>query len=474
MNAVRFHGHGALCALSSALLALFGGLVQVPLLAAEELPPVEVVRMLRSARIDHQRGDTPAELATLRAAAEAYPGEMTVTLALLDYHRHHGLPADEHARLQEDLQRRLDAPSGSVPLPVVRQMAIDPESDPELLRALAAYLESRSRGPEGLSEESVDVLELLADLRMRLGRQAEAATALAALWQRTDDLEVGWRLLRLRFDLGDRAGALDLMEQVPVMRENRWPTYVSLLAEAGRFEDARAELERRIERTAPVLEALGEVDDLPLDPDLDAAAGSLAAVAEGLAWAHRDAGRDAEAEELFRLALDLRPGDPHLDAVLLHLYASEAEREVVAAEVARSWQAESDPRRLFDEGTQRLASGDAEGAFDLLDRAAPHLPALEAAWYNLGMAAYRLERWPRAAEALGKAAELNPDRAANEFFRGIALSHLERCPEAVDALERALELDAGRKDAHYYLAGCLRAMGRTEEAERHRALYSGG
>src|SRR5690606_21719601 len=162
-----------------------------------------------------------------------------------------------------------------------------------------------------------------------------------ALWRRTDDLEVAWRLLRLRFDLGDSAGALALMEQVPVMRSNLWPTYVSLLAEAGRFDDARAELEQRIERAAPALEALealGEVDDRPLDADLVTPVESLASVAENLAWAHRDADRDAGAEELFRRALELDPGDPHLESILLHLYASEEEREEVAADVARSWE----------------------------------------------------------------------------------------------------------------------------------------
>lgn len=157
--------------------------------------------------------------------------------------------------------------------------------------------------------------------------------------------------------------------------------------------------------------------------------------------------------------------------MLLHLYATEEERGEYAAAVSESWEEEVDPQKLLDEGTQRLAAGDAEGALDLLARAAPRFPNLEAPWFNLGMAAYRLERWEQAAKALGRAVELNPERAAAHFFRGVSLMHLERCGEAVDALERGVGLDPERTASHYYLMHCYRDLGRAEDAERHRRLY---
>ena len=132
--------------------------------------------------------------------------------------------------------------------------------------------------------------------------------------------------------------------------------------------------------------------------------------------------------------------------------------------------AETDPRVLFEEGTNRLAEGDSAGAYDLLARAAPVL-ASEAAWYNLGISAFRLERWADAADALGHAAELNPARADTHFFRGHALVQTRSFTDAIAALTRSLELHPNRPMAHFDLALAYHETGQAELAAQHRKIY---
>ena len=470
----RIAGRGAATRLAAAaVLILLAGLPAGPLRAAGAphgartgLPPVECVRLLRQARIARMEGDPAAELARLHHAADAFPDELAPTLALLEYHRRHPLPEAEQNRLEARLRHHLADPDHPLPLAVLRQITADAATGDDLLDRLAVYLEHRAA--EG-GEETDALLTTLSNVQVRLGRDADAAATLKRLLDRTPGLEFAWRLYVLDAKLERWKAALEIANAYPELRESLGARYVTLLARAGRLDAARAELERlcaagvSANGGAPVAAAT----QLPLAGE----PGGLTGLTEDLAWRYRDAGRDKEAEALFREALAASPDDAQLEAVLLNLYSSGEERREYAASVAESWKEETDPQALLDEGTQRLAAGDDQKAFDLLRRAAPSFPKLEAAWFNLGMAAERLERWSTVADALGHAAELNPDRAATFFFRGLALVHLERCKDAVPALERALELDPSKGQAHYYLAGCYRDLGKAQAAERERRLY---
>ena len=260
----------------------------------------------------------------------------------------------------------------------------------------------------------------------------------------------------------------------------RW-SYIVALSRMGRSEEVLQQIDvlvsEEVQRLPAETASAGPPPGEASPSEILAARGSpgqavgLAGLLETVAWNLRDAGRDAEAEQLFRRALALSPRSAELHAVLLHLYSTAEERRAHADALERKWQGESDPRALLDEGTQRLAAGDAAGAFDLLRRAAPAYPDLEAPWYNLGIAAFKLHEWATAEEAYRHAAELNPARADSVFFRGVALIYLERCAEATEALQRALEIDPQRVDAHYHLAACYQRLGDAGAAARHRRLY---
>lgn len=424
-----------------------------PRAGTPQLPPVECVRLLREARIAHMRGDTETELARLRSAATEFPEEIAPVYALLTFDHEHGLPEEEHRGFRERFEQRLGDHDRPLPPSLLQQVARDPRTDKDLVRRITDSVTERLEAP---ADESEELLALLAELQRRLGRQREAAATLERLWKRTGASGTAMQLLTVELQLERWSRALEVIEGSEEMRRVWWTTHVRLLAETGRLDEALEVLDRHAARA--------EGDPLEGQEFLWAL--------RDLAWSFRDAGRSEQAEALFRRALERSPGDADLESVLLHLYASDEERQAHAAEIERSRAEETDPRVLFDEGTQLLAAGNAEDAFGLLERAAPHLPRLEPLWFNLGMAAYRLERWPRVAEALGRAAELEPGRAASFFFRGVALTHLERCAEAVEALERALELDPDRTQSHYYLSTCYRLLDRPGKAEHHRKLYA--
>lgn len=137
-------------------VGLLAALVLAPapdlLARAADLPPVESVRMLREARLAHRRGDVEAELAKLRAAAERFPGEITVVRALLEYHRDHGLPEAEERRLRILLRERLADEETLPSFADLRRIALDPDTGDDLLREIDRHVASRLSGPEGAGE----------------------------------------------------------------------------------------------------------------------------------------------------------------------------------------------------------------------------------------------------------------------------------------------------------------------------------
>ncbi len=451
------------------LLAVLTLTLTAPSPAAGEqdggLPAEECVRMMRGARIARMKEDAGAELAKLQAAFEACPDEIEPVYGLMGYYQRQQALDDFYQKFRSLLLERLQDPSDDLPIGVIEYLVRSPGAGGGELEAILGNV---SRQVTKAAEPDPALMRIQAQLQQRLAQDDAAAGTLERLWKQTAADDVLWPLVQLYLKLERWQEAADLMAPQVAKDGHFRFSYVRVLGKLGRYHEALKQVELLASGTdgavvrdaggAPPSEAValqfegGYVIDVVQQP-------GLFGLLKGVAWDLRDQGQDQPAEQIFRGLLAQAPDDPEIQAIVLSLYASAEERQGHAEALANTWQSETDAIALFDEGTQRLTAGDAAGAIDLLRRAAPELPALEPAWYNLGMAAYRLEDWATVASAFGRAGELNPDRAQTFFFRGIALEKLDRCGEAVADLKRAAELDPDRALAHYYLAVCYRKQG---------------
>ncbi len=437
------------------------------------LPVEECVRLVRGARIARMAGDDAAELAQLQTAFAACPQEIGPVYGLMDYYRRRPELEDKARRFRELLLERLRDPGNDLPVGVVEYLLRNPDAGPEELRAI---LDNVLRQVGKVTEPEPTLMRIQARLQQRLGQDEAAADTLERLWRQTEAEDLLEPLAWLYAELERWQDAADLVAP-RVEKDGRLRHfYVRVLGKLGRYDQAL----RQATILAAGLAAANPGETVAIGLDIESERGHVVDVVQQpglsglltqLAWDLRDQGRDRQAEELFRALLAQSPDSAGLQNIVLNLYAGEEERRRHADALADAWASETDANVLFNEGTHRLTAGDAAGAIDLLRRAAAELPDLEPAWYNLGMAAYRLEDWATVADAFGRAGELNPGRAQTFFFRGIALAKLDRCGEAVGALERAAALDPGRALAHYYLAACHRKLGNQAAADAAAARY---
>ena len=418
---------------------------------AVEVPPIDVVVALRRARIAEDAGDIADARLLLDTIARKHPKEVLPLIRLVAFHDAHDTGYEGLPSLRARLTERLADPA--LPLPA---------------RSLRYLVQERSLGVEQLAVLEKRFVQRLATTEFLAAEEVELRDALDVLYQRTDDLE------KQRENLGR------ILQIEPTFR-TRW-TALGLDLRMERWEDALALVEQMASEPNPaiavprirlgLLAQLGRTEALleALDaPDTDAALD--AELLYTVAWALEDAGESAGAESVWRRLVELDPEDAAAREALLYLHGSLEEQRALAAAEASHWQAEEDPDALLERGTELLTTGDAAAALPLLERAAPHHPDSEMAWYNLGLAAQKLERWELVAEAFGRAAELNAQRVESFFNLGIALYELERCEEALAPLERTLELDPSRYQAHYYRGGCLGVLGRQDEAALEMVKY---
>jgi len=85
---------------------------------------------------------------------------------------------------------------------------------------------------------------------------------------------------------------------------------------------------------------------------------------------------------------------------------------------------------------------------------------------SLGLATYRLERWPEAATEFGIAAGLRPSDPWSHYYLGCSLRRSGRLEPAERALRNAIGLGMRFAPAHLELGETLEQAGRLEEAER--------
>jgi len=418
--------------------------------ALVELPPVECVQMLRSARTMLELGDTQGGAKLLRETVERFPGEVVALVALWDFHRQFGLPEEEAAQLRRILNERLADPESSLPPGVLRYLIGNPDADEEELKLLLTAAMAR------LKDNDVEMLRAIAFLQFRLGLFEDARETYGHLRDLAPSEALDWKCVQLDIELERWADAAAGLKPIVTKKGASLTSrlmYIDALSRLGEHDEILHQIDH-LSSDNPLMTEL--INDVLADS----------------AWNLRDMGKDREAEAVFRRILASDPENPQALAAVLYLYGTEEELQAHRAALESARDEETDPHVLLEQGGNLLAAGDAEQAFELLERASRSLPGEEIAWFNLGLAALKLGRWDIAEQALLQATKINPSRADSFFNRGSALQKLGRCAEAVEVLNRTLELAPDKTEAHYYLYACHAELGNNEAAQEALRHYN--
>ena len=409
--------------------------VPVPVLVAEPpaapaaapaaVPPEGLVLLLREARIAGMRGQDALERQKLEQAMKEYPGEIAPVLGWLERPATPGADPARRAGTWERLASFVADPARPVPMVLVERQVRDARTTPAERDRMVAALAARSVG----LPTDVRLLELLAALQLETGRKAEGRATLELLEAARPDRSQ--RLLLIRLDLAlenyepalARLAAEQAAAPHPVFRA--WT--IRALAGAGRTEDLSKE-------TAALLADLSALREIPYEETMQCV------------FALRDAGQDEAARELVAKLSQAFPGDE----ILRLLAAGTGTGRLAGQSVS--------PFALINEGATRIAAGDHAGAYEILSRAVAEGSGNEVGWYNLGLAAAKLEKWDEAERAMTKALAARPDLVAALRERGQARIRLGRPAEAIPDLERVLALKPGDKSATEMLAWARRLL----------------
>ncbi len=121
----------------------------------------------------------------------------------------------------------------------------------------------------------------------------------------------------------------------------------------------------------------------------------------------------------------------------------------------------------FDKGSRLLEKGDTAGSIAYLERAVSESPEHYKAYYDLGVARFRLGQLAEAEQAFQKAIDLTGGGfAPPQFGLGAILCQKKEFFLAETILQRGIELESGSAIGKYYLAWAQFGLNRLVEAER--------
>ena len=125
-------------------------------------------------------------------------------------------------------------------------------------------------------------------------------------------------------------------------------------------------------------------------------------------------------------------------------------------------------RGSFDKGSHLLAKGDTAGSIGYLQQAIAEFPEHYKAYYDLGVAYFRLGQATDAEEAFQKAINITGGSfAPPQFGLGALLCQRQDFLHAAALLERAVDLEPGSAVGRYYLSWAQFGLNRLIEAERN-------
>jgi len=121
----------------------------------------------------------------------------------------------------------------------------------------------------------------------------------------------------------------------------------------------------------------------------------------------------------------------------------------------------------FDKGSQLLDTGDVLGSIAYLEQAIAENPDHYMAYYDLGVAHFRLAQRTEAEQAFQKAIDLTKGNfAPPQIGLGAILCQRTEFLQAVTLLQRALDLEPDSAVGKYYLGWAQFGLNRLIEAER--------
>lgn len=122
----------------------------------------------------------------------------------------------------------------------------------------------------------------------------------------------------------------------------------------------------------------------------------------------------------------------------------------------------------FDKGSHLLAKGDAAGSIEYLQLAISEFPEHYKAYYDLGVAYFRLGQGTEAERAFQKAIDITGGSfAAPQFGLGALLCQRQDFQHAAAILQRAVDLEPGSAVGKYYLSWAQLGLNHLIEAERN-------
>ena len=143
--------------------------------------------------------------------------------------------------------------------------------------------------------------------------------------------------------------------------------------------------------------------------------------------------------------------------------ASTSEYVVSVQELKMSGKA----RKAFDKGVRLLEKGDAAGSVPYFQRAIAEYPGHYKAYYNLGVAHYRLGHIADAEQAFQKSIDLTGGAyGPPQFAMGMVLCQEHEFHQAETVIQRGLDVDPGSATGKYFLGWAQFALNRLVDAEK--------
>jgi tetratricopeptide (TPR) repeat protein len=186
--------------------------------------------------------------------------------------------------------------------------------------------------------------------------------------------------------------------------------------------------------------------------------------------------REAEAEVLFKQAIEIQPDFAGARSGLGLLYAQMGKNDLAVPALQQAVRLDpgrKDARAVLisiwrGQAHDAAEHSDLEKALALLTEARKLDPADADVQYEFGMVALRMSLFPDAIEAFDQALKLRVDDAAALYGLGRAKMSVARFDDAQQAFERYVQLRPTDASGHYALGFTLQALQRTSDA---RAEY---